>query len=57
MYINISHDVIYLSIQVYRGYYRGHEVAVKEANRDPNEDPEDTKNKENNCPKPMKIRK
>lgn len=29
--------------KVFRGYYRGHEVAVKAARRDPDEDPEDTK--------------
>ncbi len=29
--------------KVFRGYYRGHEVAVKAARRDPDEDPEDSK--------------
>ena len=32
--------------KVFRGYYRGLEVAVKAARRDPNDDPEETKNKE-----------
>merc|ERR1740128_1487073 len=31
--------------KVFRGFYRGHEVAVKAARRDPDEDPEETKNK------------
>lgn len=31
--------------KVFRGYYRGHEVAVKAARRDPDEVPEETKNK------------
>ncbi len=29
--------------KVFRGYYRGHEVAVKAARRDPDEDPEESK--------------
>ena len=34
--------------KVFRGYYRGHEVAVKAARRDPDENPEETKNKVDN---------